>query len=59
MVKKNSAQLGWPSEHRVPVERSHNDMVRFPSSEDATYRTIVTRMTECVNTILATSRGMR
>jgi hypothetical protein len=58
MVKNNSAQLFWPFEHRVPVERSHTDMVKFPSGEDATYRTIVTRMTECVNN-LATSRGIR
>jgi hypothetical protein len=59
MVKNNSALLFWPSEHRVPVGCNHTDMVKFSSSEDATYQTIVTRMTECVNTILATSRGIR
>jgi hypothetical protein len=59
MVKNHSAQLFWPYEHRVPVGRNHTDMVRFSSSEDGTYQTIVTRMTECVNTILATSRGIR
>jgi len=56
MVKKNSAQLFWPSEHRVPVGRNHTDMVRFCSSEDATYRTVVTHMNECVNN-LATSHA--
>jgi len=58
MVKNSSAQLFWPSEHRVPVGRNHTDMVKFSSGEDATYRTVVTRMTECVNN-LATSRGIR
>jgi hypothetical protein len=57
MVKKSSAQLFWPSEHRVPVGRNHTDMVKFSSSEDATYRTVVTNMTECVNK-LATSHGI-
>ena len=56
MVKNNSAQLFWPSEHRVPVESNHTDMVKFCSSEDATYRTVVSHMTECVNN-LATSHG--
>ena len=58
MVKNNSAQLCWPSEHRVPVDRNHTDMVKFCSSEDATYRTVVTHMAGYVNN-LATSRGMR
>jgi len=58
MVRNNSAQLFWPSEHRIPVGRNHTDMVKFFSSEDATYRTVVTRMTECVSN-LATSRGIR
>jgi hypothetical protein len=58
MVKNNSAQLFWPSEYRIPVGRNHTDMVKFSSSEDATYRTVVTRMTECVNN-LSTSRGIR
>jgi hypothetical protein len=58
MVKKNSAQLFWPSEHRVPVGRNHTDMVKFCSSEDATYQTVVTHMTECVSN-LATSHGIR
>jgi len=54
MVKDNSALLFWPSEHCVPVGRNHRDMVKFSSSEDTTYRTVVTHMTECVNN-LATS----
>jgi hypothetical protein len=58
VVKNNSAQLFWPFEHRVPVERNHADMVKFSSSGDTTYRKVVTRMTECVNN-LATSRGIR
>lgn len=51
MVKDNSAQLFWPSEHSVPVRRNHTDMVKFSSSEDATYRTVVTHMTKCVNNL--------
>jgi len=58
MVKKNSAQLFWPSEHRIPVGRNHTDMVKFCSSDDATYQTVVTQMTKCVNN-LAMSHGMR
>ena len=58
MVKNNSAQLFWPSEYRIPVGSNHTDMVKFSSSEDTTYRTVVTRMTECVNN-LATSHGIR
>jgi hypothetical protein len=57
-VAKTSAQLFWPSEHRIPVGRKHTEMVKFSSGEDATYRSVVTRMTECVNN-LATSHGIR
>jgi len=51
MAKSNRAQLFWPSEHRIPVQRNHTDMVIFNSGEDATYRTVVTHMTECVNNL--------
>jgi hypothetical protein len=59
MVKNNSAQLFWPSEHRVPVARSHTDMVKFSSGEDATYRTVVTRMTKCVDLVRSNASGIR
>jgi hypothetical protein len=59
MVKNNSAQLFWPSEHRVPVARSHTDMVKFSSGEDATYRTVVIRMTKCVDLARSNASGIR
>jgi hypothetical protein len=52
MVKKDSAQLFWPSEHRIPVRNDHTDMVKFASQVDDVYQTVVTHMDECVMNII-------
>ncbi|KAA8911998.1 hypothetical protein FN846DRAFT_358793 [Sphaerosporella brunnea] len=44
MVKKNSAQLFWPSEHRIPVPSDNIGMVKFGSRDDNTYQTVLTHM---------------
>ena len=40
-MQKSSAQLFWSFEHRIPVSANHTDIVKFPSSEDGTYNTVV------------------
>ena len=37
MVKKVSAQLYLPNEHRIPVPYNHTDMVKFLAPSDKTY----------------------
>ncbi|KAF8542128.1 hypothetical protein BDD12DRAFT_428180 [Trichophaea hybrida] len=44
MVKKNSAQLFWPWEHRIPVSSDHTEIVKFSHREDTTYQDVVTHM---------------
>jgi len=48
MVKTFSAQLFLPREHRLPIERNHTDMVKFPSAVDTTYETVVHHMEKCI-----------
>lgn len=52
MVKRFSAQLYIPTEHRIPVEENHLDMVKFASTEDPTYRTVVRYLQEWVDSIM-------
>jgi hypothetical protein len=52
MVKRNSAQLFWQFEHRIPVGKNHTNIVKFAASVDNTYQTVVTHMTKCVNDIV-------
>ncbi|KAF8241553.1 hypothetical protein K440DRAFT_591862, partial [Wilcoxina mikolae CBS 423.85] len=56
MVKKSSAQLFWPSEHRIPVPYDHTDMVKFGHNEHNTYQTVVRHMNEWKDSIFE-SRG--
>jgi len=44
MVRRSSAQLFWPFEHRIPVPHDHTEMVKFGHREDSTYQTVVTHM---------------
>lgn len=48
MVKKFSAQLFLPREHRLSIERNHTDMVKFSSVVDTTYQAVVHHMEKCV-----------
>ena len=48
MVKRLSAQLYLPKESRYPVRSSHMDMVKFDSSRNEAFQTIVTIMKEDV-----------
>ncbi|KAF8253372.1 hypothetical protein K440DRAFT_679363 [Wilcoxina mikolae CBS 423.85] len=48
MVKRNSAQLFLPNEHRIPVEHNHTDMVKFIASTDSTYQTVLCHIKDCV-----------
>ena len=52
MVKKFSAQLYLPNEYRIPVPHNHTNMVKFLSPSDGTYRTVVTRIKECLDHIV-------
>jgi hypothetical protein len=52
MVKKVSAQLHIPGEHRLPVERNHTDLVKFPTRVDTTYQTVVYYMKQCLQELL-------
>jgi hypothetical protein len=51
MVKRNSAQLYLPNEHRIPVSRNHLDMIKFSLKVDQTYETVITHMRRCVKNI--------
>jgi hypothetical protein len=57
MVKQNSALLYWPGafEDRVPTDRNHTDMVKFGSSADNNYQTVVAHLTTCLDNIGTTA----
>ena len=48
MVSRSSAQLWLPSEHRLPANRNHTDIVKFASPVDGMYQTVVKYMTEFI-----------
>jgi len=52
MVKKVSAQLYLQNEHRIPVHSNHMDMVKFVSTADPTYQSVVNHMNKCLNGIV-------
>ncbi|KAF8539839.1 hypothetical protein BDD12DRAFT_805016 [Trichophaea hybrida] len=56
MVKKVSAQLYLPDEHRLPVERNHTELVKFPTREDSTYQTVVYYIKQCLEEISGESQ---
>jgi hypothetical protein len=56
-VKKDSSQLFWPRERRIPVRANHTDMVKFMSQVDDTYSRVVTYMGKMMDAIIDT-RGM-
>jgi len=51
MVKKNSAQLYLPFEIRLPVDKNHTEMIKFSSSSDNTYQTVVSHINRYVDNI--------
>lgn len=51
MVSKSSAQLFGSFEERIPVPANHTDIVKFPSREYPTYRTLVRCMKNCIESI--------
>lgn len=55
VVTETSAQLFLSNEQRIPIAHNHSDIVKFLNSSDGTYRTVVTKIQECVET----ERGMR
>ena len=48
MVQRLSAQLYLPKESRYPVHSSHTDLVKFDSSRNKAFQTVVTIMKESV-----------
>jgi hypothetical protein len=50
MVDRNSAQLYCPFENRLPVEKNHTDMAKFPTAADPTYQTVVKNIKELLGT---------
>lgn len=55
MVSRDSAQLFWPFEQRVAVDSDHTGMVKFPSREHETYRTLVRLINNRIESIGAYS----
>jgi hypothetical protein len=51
MVKRFSAQLYIPTEHRILVEENHTNMAKFASAEDPKYRTVVRYLKEWIDSI--------
>ena len=49
MVERLSAQLYLPRESRYPVRSNHTDLVKFDSSRDKTFQTVVTTMKEDID----------
>ncbi|KAF8251998.1 hypothetical protein K440DRAFT_595037 [Wilcoxina mikolae CBS 423.85] len=56
MVKKVSAQLYLPGEYRLPVERNHTELAKFPTRGDSTYLTVVNHMRQCLEEISGDSQ---
>ncbi|KAF8533001.1 hypothetical protein BDD12DRAFT_785076, partial [Trichophaea hybrida] len=56
MVKKISAQLYMQDEHRIPVERNHTELVKFPTRVDPTYQTVVYYLKQCLEEISGDSQ---
>jgi hypothetical protein len=48
MVQRLSAILYLPNERQYSVDSNHSDMVKFDSSRDRTFQTVVTNMKECL-----------
>jgi hypothetical protein len=48
MVERFSAALYLPCEYRLPVGKSHTDMVKFASEVDTTFQTVVKHIRECI-----------
>ncbi|KAF8538592.1 hypothetical protein BDD12DRAFT_884762 [Trichophaea hybrida] len=48
IVERFSALTFLQSEHRVPVNTTHTGIVKFATSTDSTYQTVVTHITECI-----------
>jgi hypothetical protein len=48
MVDRFSAALYLPGEYRLPVGKTHTDMVKFASEADTTFQTVVTHIKECI-----------
>ena len=44
MVQRLSAQLYIPGESRYPVHSNHTDLVKFDSSQNKAFQTVVTSM---------------
>ncbi|KAF8538039.1 hypothetical protein BDD12DRAFT_929483, partial [Trichophaea hybrida] len=49
MVKRFSSQLFLPSELRVPVNKTHTEMVKFDSAVDPTFLTVVDQINNCIS----------
>jgi hypothetical protein len=52
LVHRMSAQLGLPGECCIPVSSNNADMVKFESSQDATFQAVVRGMRKCVGLCL-------
>jgi len=59
MVKKVSAQLYLPNEHRIPVPCNHTEMVKFLAPSDGTYCSVASHLKTEVDHIRNERRGRR
>ncbi|KAF8538307.1 hypothetical protein BDD12DRAFT_779452, partial [Trichophaea hybrida] len=57
MVKKVSAQLYIPGEYRLPVERNHTELVKFPTRGNSTYQSVVYYMRHLFTSITCCMRS--
>ena len=48
MVQRLSAQLYLPKESRYPVHSNHTDLVKFDSSRNKAFQTVITIMGEVI-----------
>ncbi len=51
MVERISAQLYLHNERRIPVDANHTDMVKFSSSMDPIYTTVVRILKHCLEKV--------
>jgi hypothetical protein len=52
MVTKEAAVLGLDGEIQIPVDRSHSDLVKFPTENDQDYQIVVGHLKDCLNAII-------
>lgn len=63
MVQGFSARLFLPSEHRLPINKNHSEMVKFDSKVETIYQSVVYHMKACIGepglTVVSDGRMIR